>query len=61
MPIPPALMNERPTATAKCEYCEWTACHVGTADAVEVATFLRARLIAHVEENHSDRLGNVKP
>lgn len=44
----------RPTkirATAKCAFCSWEAVHTGE-DALEVAHFLRARLIDHKREQH---------
>jgi hypothetical protein len=40
------------TATAMCLTCRWTAQHTGPA--LEVATFLRTLLLAHVREAHQD-------
>lgn len=44
----------RITATVMCQSCPWCAKH--TADtALEVAQFLRALLLKHVEETHKEQ------
>ena len=39
------------TATAQCDYCHWQ-CRMSGDSPLEVATFLRARLIEHVVVCH---------
>lgn len=43
----------RVSATARCQYCSWSAKYTGD-DVIEVATFLRRLCIEHTEAMHAD-------
>jgi hypothetical protein len=51
--------TERFEARASCTYCSWSA-HMTGDDPIEIATFLRARIIEHVDEVHPDRVAVIE-
>jgi len=52
------MTTRKPTATACCNYCDWTAHHADD-DVGELARFLRALMIAHVKEAHPEKFARA--
>ena len=50
----------RPSARASCEHCAWEAVHTDD-DPVDLARFLRDRLIAHCTEQHPNIFSGLLP